>query len=174
MSEFWIQTYTGKKFDLLEPTEDMICIEDIAHHLSIENRYNGASKFAYSVAYHSILVCQNCEQKLEGLLHDASEAYIKDLSPRIKDLVSGYRDLEGVITDVIERKFLLTPHYGLIKEIDLRLAKTERLQLLLPTPAPWSDAYENARPFDHIEILNLTPSNVEQLFLKEFEKWRRN
>ena len=27
----WIQTYTGRKFDLLAPTADMICLRDIAH-----------------------------------------------------------------------------------------------------------------------------------------------
>ena len=36
MSKHWIQTYTGKRFDLLNPDLSDVCIEDIAHALSVD------------------------------------------------------------------------------------------------------------------------------------------
>lgn len=185
MSEFWIQTFTGKKFDLLEPDESMICIEDIAHHLSMENRFNGATKFPYSVGYHSILVCDKAyvEYKLEALLHDAHEAYTKDLPTPLKQLLRSrdfvYEQTANLIQDKINRKFdclysINSPLYLSILQVDLRMAKTEMQQLLTTQPEPWHTSIENAEPYLDIDILKLSAENVEQLFLKEYEKYRRN
>ena len=54
----WIQTYTGKAFDLLNPTPEMVEVTDIAHHLALINRFTGATAVPYSVAQHSVLVSQ--------------------------------------------------------------------------------------------------------------------
>ncbi len=54
----WIQTFTGKKFFPLTPDPELICIEDIAHSLSMQCRYNGHSKQFYSVAQHSVILSQ--------------------------------------------------------------------------------------------------------------------
>ncbi|PIV87005.1 phosphohydrolase, partial [Candidatus Kaiserbacteria bacterium CG17_big_fil_post_rev_8_21_14_2_50_51_7] len=50
MSTFWIQTYTGKVFDLAEPKEEMVDIVDIAHALSQMCRFTGHSDKPYSVS----------------------------------------------------------------------------------------------------------------------------
>lgn len=66
-------------------TESDINIHDIAVHLANECRYGGAVR--YSVAEHSILVSQLIKQssvRVYGLLHDAHEAYTKDLPSWIK------------------------------------------------------------------------------------------
>lgn len=188
MSEFWIQTFTGKKFDLLESDESMIDIIDIAHHLSIENRFNGATKFPYSVAYHSILVSSKCSttNKLEGLLHDAHEAYTKDLPTPLKRFLNIkfrnsfiYENLSNKIQNLIKTKFSCiysenSPIDINVKFVDLRMAKTEREQLLVEPPEPWHYSIENAEPYNDINILNLSAENVEDLFLKEYEKYRRD
>ena len=81
-----ITTYTGEDFTPLSPSENLICIEDIAHALSMMCRANGHFVRFYSVAQHSI----NCagEAKARGLsvkvqiaclLHDASEASLARL-----------------------------------------------------------------------------------------------
>lgn len=181
MSEFWIQTFAGKKFDLLEPTGDMICIEDIAHHLSILTRWVGATKFPYSVAEHSLMVAKYCseELKLEGLLHDAAEAYTNDFSYPFKKLMRHLEQVEidavvNQIQELIEYKFKLGfGHHDLIKVLDLRAAKTERNQLLLAPVEQYDTSYENAEPFKE-NILNLQWWNVEQLFLEMYEKYRRD
>ncbi len=92
MSEFWIQTYTGIKFDLLEPTIDMINIIDVAHHLATLNRFVGAARFPYSVGYHCILSCKHAPfgLELETLLHEIDEPYINDVSFPLKNLISDF------------------------------------------------------------------------------------
>lgn len=52
----WIQTYSGKKFEPLNPSIDSIDIIDIAHSLSMICRFNGHSQRFYSVAEHSSIV----------------------------------------------------------------------------------------------------------------------
>lgn len=187
MSKYIIPTFTGKLFDLLEPTEDMIDIRDIAHHLSIENRFNGATKFPYSVGYHSILVCQNCpeEFKLEGLLHDAAEAYCKDLTSPLKNLLKhhpqfgsqNYVSINGWIDDAICSKFNLMFTFECInkvKEVDLKMASTEVEQLLKWFPNEYWCHHKDITSYNDIEILKLSAENIEALFLKEYEKWKRD
>lgn len=188
MSNYYLSTFTGKIFDLANPTEDMICIEDIAHHLSIENRFNGATKFAYSVAYHSLLVCKFApeEYKLEALLHDAAEAYCKDLPLPLKQLLKNggelasynYYAIDILICGAIRSKFNLI-NASLcnitIKNIDLKMANTEIAQLLKYFPKEnWAHDYiKVGEETYNVDIMKLQPENVEELFLKEYEKYRR-
>lgn len=182
MSLFWVQTFTGKKFDLLEPTGDMIYIGDIAHQLSIENRFNGATKFPESVGYHSILVCKQApeELKLEALFHDAHEAYYKDLTSPLKQLLcrdsTYYRQYCAKFDCLVENKFGVlfnTENSKLIHEIDLRMAVTERDQLLSIKHPNWLiGGSDNLEPFP-IQILERNWRNVEVEFLDLYNKYRR-
>ncbi|MGC6233494.1 HD family hydrolase, partial [Hafnia paralvei] len=52
MNSPYIITFSGKAFNLIEPQREQIVIEDIAHALARENRFNGHTKAAYSVAQH--------------------------------------------------------------------------------------------------------------------------
>jgi len=94
--EPWIETYTGKKLYFLEPKPEQIDIEDIATALSNECRFGGHTKSFYSVAEHSILVATICPAPLAlvGLLHDASEAYLRDIASPIKQYLANYKELE--------------------------------------------------------------------------------
>lgn len=47
-----ITTYTGKHFDPTHPDEELICIEDIAHALSLLCRGNGHVRTFFSVGQH--------------------------------------------------------------------------------------------------------------------------
>jgi len=76
----FIQTYSGKRIDFENPDPDQIDIVDIAHGLSNLCRFSGQSKYFYSVAQHSFYVSLVCkENKLQALLHDATEAYMADV-----------------------------------------------------------------------------------------------
>lgn len=75
-------TFTGKVFDFDDISNNDICIEDIAHHLSLINRFTGATKTAYSVAEHCYRMSTEDlpGDPLSRLMHDAAEAFIGDLS----------------------------------------------------------------------------------------------
>ncbi len=111
-----IKTYTGIMFDPIEPDVDLIRIEDIAHALSMLCRANGHFRRFYSVGQHSI----NCmkEAKARGyslrvqlgcLLHDASEAYLSDVTRPVKHSLPKYLEIEKPLQDAIWEKFLNRP-----------------------------------------------------------------
>ncbi|WP_440344721.1 hypothetical protein, partial [Mycobacterium tuberculosis] len=50
----YIVTYTEKYFSTSNPRAEDICLEDIAHSLSMMCRFNSHSPVLYSVAQHSI------------------------------------------------------------------------------------------------------------------------
>jgi len=54
LPERYLSTYTGKKFFPFDPRPEQICIEDIAHGLSMLCRFSGQCPYFYSVAEHSI------------------------------------------------------------------------------------------------------------------------
>jgi hypothetical protein len=106
-------TYTGGKFTPLDPQLNEIHIEDIAHSLSLMCRANGHIDYFFSVAQHSL----NCaaEAKARGftvrvqlacLLHDASEAYISDITRPVKQYLPDYRKIELNLQSIIHEKFL--------------------------------------------------------------------
>jgi len=108
-----IVTYKGERFTPLDPDINQIHIEDIAHSLSLMCRANGHIDYFFSVAQHSI----NCavEAKARGctarvqlvcLIHDASEAYISDITRPVKYYLSEYKEIEKKLQDIIYIKFL--------------------------------------------------------------------
>lgn len=112
-----LYTFTGRKVDVVNPSDDQIKMEDIIHHLSNACRWTGACKHFYSVAQHTVLGTRALLEKGEigtakhFFLHDNSEAYMTDVSRTVKDLLSNYRPLEDKIQDVIYRKFLSDKEY---------------------------------------------------------------
>jgi len=139
--EPWIQTFTGKKFWLTDPKPETIHIEDIAHALAMICRYNGHTKTHYSVAQHSVIVSNLVpkELALSGLLHDAAEAYIGDLTKPYKDLIYGeYAEyIEEKITKAIYDKFNCRPYHfdsPEAKEADLQVLRAEALHVLSNQP----------------------------------------
>lgn len=108
-------TFTGRHFDPMQISAEDICIEDIAHALSLMCRGGGHLKYFYSVAQHSL----NCaaEAKARGwserlqlacLLHDASEAYLSDIIRPVKANLTGYLEIESRIMEKILEKFNLS------------------------------------------------------------------
>lgn len=102
-----IRLYSGKTVNIFGMTIEDIDIEDIARSLSRQCRYNGHSKGHISVAEHSVWVSCAVPEKfaLEGLLHDAAEAYVGDVTVPIKEMLPQFKDLEMRIWRVIAHKF---------------------------------------------------------------------
>lgn len=86
----WITTHSGRQVELCDPQPDQICIEDIAHALSLLCRFTGHVSTFYSVPQHSVLVSRACPPhlRLQGLLHDAQECYVGDWSTPLKASLS--------------------------------------------------------------------------------------
>lgn len=120
----WITTYTGRRVNLLEIRSEDVDILDIAHHLATINRWCGALREPISVAQHSVHVswmCRGTGMELEGLLHDASEAYLGDVTKWLKgsEAMRQYREIEDQIMGVISEKFGLTfPLPDVVEEAD--------------------------------------------------------
>lgn len=102
----YILTSSGKLINVIEPTEDMIDIEAIAHSLSLHTRFAGHTRKHYSVARHSIWVAKHSGKYfLEGLMHDATEAYLVDIPRPIKPFLINYKDIENKLMQVIFKKY---------------------------------------------------------------------
>lgn len=112
MSDY-ITTYTKKHFMPLNPIADDIDIADIAHALSLTVRANGHFPGFYSVAQHSIHCAREAMARKADprkvmlcLLHDASEAYIADVTRPLKKNFKDYQDAETKLQTAIYEKFI--------------------------------------------------------------------
>lgn len=171
--EPWIETFTGKKFYFLDPTDEQIDIRDIAHSLAFTCRYTGHSRRFYSVAEHSVFVSYLANDPLGGLLHDASESYITDIASPIKPHINNYKELEDMLMTRIAKKFGF--EYPLdpdIKDCDATQLKTEAKHLLKSGGIPWAHLYPTKRPHG-ITPNCWSPEEAEKKFLERFEEVRK-
>lgn len=167
----YIATSTGKHIDFVNITPDQICIEDIARGLSNECRFAGQLESFYSVAQHSVYVSQIVppEYALEALLHDAAEAYIKDIPSPLKAMLPDYKAVEKRIEAVIRENFGLPPamtvdvHYA-----DLVMLATEKRDFEIDPSSHWP-MLDSAPPHDDIIIQPLTPPQAYHQFMARFE-----
>ena len=162
-----IRTFTGKLVDPLNLQPADICIEDIAHHLSNEARFSGATRWHYSVAQHSIYVSFACEPEhaLHGLLHDAEEAYLKDIPSPLKytEEFRLYRDAANRAQRAIWQKYGLPDTVPSdVKAADIRTYLTESRDIM--SVAGTVDGYE---PYES-EIKRHKPYRIERVFLARF------
>jgi hypothetical protein len=164
MSTFML-TRSARRFDLAAPTPGMVSIEDIAWHLSLINRFTGATVRPYSVAEHSLLVTEILERSITptdhmllraALLHDAPEAYTNDLSSPMKRRVGeAWREAELPIVIAVERHFgtsqAMHQHAAAIHRADMIALATERRDLLAAHPDAWPDL-DGIEPVDWIDL----------------------
>jgi hypothetical protein len=99
-----ILTYTGRRVSLVTPRPEDICLQDITHSLARIGRYTGHGDHFISVAQHCVHVSRICPPTLarQGLLHDAAEAYVGDVSSPLKGMLLGVADLSHEWQTVLE------------------------------------------------------------------------
>lgn len=153
-----IQTYTGQMVDLVSPDPATLNLTDICHSLSTVNRFAGHTRFPVSVGAHSLMVARAAYAEsgkmidyVWGLLHDASEAYLNDVTRPIKHHagMAFYRECEANVMRVICEKFGLPPEEPpVVKRNDMRVLATERRDAHLHL-VPWElDSHPDFVPLD--------------------------
>lgn len=155
-----ILTLSGKQVDYLNPTVDMICIEDIARALSCESRFNGHTTDPYFVAQHSVICSQNVllPFALEALLHDATEAYMKDIPTPLKALLPEYKIIERRLDSVIRQAFGLPPTMSLeVHDADQRVLDAEMR------------SFTNHRQRNEFPLFPWETAECYRLFMSRFE-----
>ncbi len=142
----WQKMLSGRRLDLINPSPFDIEIEDIAHGLAFQARWNGQTvgNYTFSVANHSVLVEEifstenpNLDKKwsLVALLHDSPEYVIGDMISPVKAFIGdGYAQLEKSLLETIHVRFGLpakTPEniQKKIKNADKKAAWTEATQI---------------------------------------------
>lgn len=175
----YIRTYTGKKCWPCDPRPEDLDIKDIAHALSLICRFTGHVKQFYCVADHSIRVSDLCskENKLWGLLHDASEAYLADVARPIKrnpEFGAYYKTVEsGLMACVIEKFNLASPEPSEVKTYDNILLRTEQRDLMpLANDGPLEDnnRWKDGVPALPDKLVPRTSKESEELFLQRFQE----
>lgn len=184
MTNNWLCTNSGIKFDPFCPTPEMIEIADIAHGLAGTFRFGGQSDRWYTVAQHCVAVCGRFADVsttlcLWGLLHDAAEAYLWDVQRPIKanvyfrepnGLLTCFRKIERRILAAVAERFGL-PWHGIpaaVVEADDRELARERRELFSERQPDWPDlpavkAYPEP-------IVCWTPEQAERAFLERFSE----
>ena len=176
-----IQTSRGTIFYILDPRPEEIEIEAIAHALSQLVRFTGQIRKLYTVAQHCLQVSKivRPELALEGLLHDAAEAYVGDVVTPLKAMLPGYQVIEDRIHLAIASRFdLATDPVTLaeVKQADLIALSTEKRDLMVPMTVDefvlWSANGPLPEPLTP-EIEVLSPTVVRAAFLDRYERLKR-
>lgn len=172
-----ILTASKAYFDFTNPEAYNYHIEVIAAALSKLCRFTGHTRLFYSVAQHSVLVSHLVppEMALAGLLHDAPEAFLGDVSSPLKALLPEYKTLEHRVWQCIASSFDLSVELPAeVKHADMVALVTEEAQLMPPHDDIWFDGKYHAVPGLH--IVPQEPSIAESMFLRRYAELinRRN
>ena len=114
----YVITVRRRFVNLWDPHPSQITLGDIEHALSNQVRWSGHTPAFYSIAEHSVNVALFIESHTEaigtsplnvpllalhGLMHDAHEAYIGDISAPLEDLIAGSSEIPTAIDDIKDR-----------------------------------------------------------------------
>lgn len=102
-----LRLHSGKYIHVMNLQPGDVSIYDIAHNLSNECRFGGGTIDFFSVAEHSVmcsyLVPEN--EALDALMHDGSEAILRDIPSPIKPLLTNYKEIEHYIMMFLAGEF---------------------------------------------------------------------
>jgi hypothetical protein len=170
-------TNSGKKFYFHDVEKSYIDINDIAHALSHMNRFCGHTDFPYSVAQHSVLVYealkqQGFESRLDilahGLLHDASEAYLGDVTRPLKELLPEYKAIEDrVQKEIYKRLGMPALSEGALKIVDKYdeyVFRNEIGQVIT------SDVFEDYLVLREMKVEYINPIEAKRRYLKAYNE----
>lgn len=165
-----------KAYNPIEPTQEMVGIDVLAHVLSQQCRFAGHTNKFYSVAQHCVMVSVMCEEEdaMWGLLHDASEALIVDVPRPLKrhESFKFYMETEQKIMDVVCARYglQLTMPESVKAADDLALALEFRDLMHYPMREIIADSIFNCDLKQFTEINPLFPTDAKRVFLERFNQ----
>ncbi len=126
MQSPYVSTFLGNRFFLEQPRIDDVAIEDIAHGLAYQCRFNGQTKTFYSVAQHSLMVMSLVPEHIQfsALLHDAAEAYLGDMVKPLKNLFPEFSRIETRVMEIIGDRFCVD-----LTHLDARIKHADHIAL---------------------------------------------
>lgn len=164
---------SGRYFDLLDPDGSDFGIDDIAHALANVCRFTGHCRSFYSVAQHSVLVSHVVprEHAFAGLMHDAAEAFVGDVSKPLKVMLPDYQLIEDRIeAAVFARLGLPAKLPECVKHADRVLLRTEQRDLMFADRDVWTFTGDAQPLRGRIEPIG--PSEAKKAFLNRYFELR--
>lgn len=175
MSRIPVVTLHSGIVDVANLKESDINIYDIAHSLANQCRYNGYTAQFYSVAEHSCILAEYALRIYAGqehrynmaralLLHDATEAYIGDVTHHLKQALPGFMKLESKIMEVILEKYGILDFYNehekTISMLDKGICIDEMKAMKIPID-PWLSSYRAL----NVPVVGLLPRDAKVRFM---------
>jgi hypothetical protein len=162
----WIATASGRRYWPMDPRAEDVWLPDIAAALSKLCRFGGHTSRFYSVAEHSVLVSYVVPPHLalQGLMHDATEAYVVDVPRPLKRMLPDYQQAERLNWAAIAQ------HFGLPAELDPAVHEADNAVLfaekaaLMPNSPPWGWSV----PAADVKVQGAGPGWAERVFLSRF------
>ena len=165
----FVSTYTGRQFYPLAPIPEQIDIEDIAHGLAYQCRFNGQTRHFYSVAQHSLIVAGLVPSglRLAALLHDAAEAYMGDMVKPLKQLFPLFSEIEAKVMGAIGLRFGVSLFDDrAIKAADLIALAMEKRDLMPNSSEAWDSL--TGVVANPARIKRMSPPQAKAAFLSAF------
>jgi 5'-deoxynucleotidase YfbR-like HD superfamily hydrolase len=168
-----ILLFGGQYFSFVDPEHSRFSIADIAHALSHLCRFTGHVREFYSVAQHSVGVSYLVppEHALEGLLHDAPEAFLGDVAAPLKRLLPDYKALEHRVESAVLKRFgIAMPLSDCIKRADLIMLATEQRDLMPHHDDAWEwESISGIKPLD-VTLVAQSATEAREMFLRRFKQ----
>ncbi len=173
-------THSGRRIDLELFSEDDICLDDIAQHLTKICRYGAALPFNthYSVASHCMYLVKYAQREgfskdLQRLLlmHDAAEAYLGDIVSGLKHLLPDYKKIESHVEGIIYNKYGITCSEisiskAMCKALDTRILLDEAYWLMPDHEDHFREQLIDITPLSIIITSDLDLDYTKQCFLE--------
>ncbi len=175
----WILTNSGKQFHFDKFNPDDVCLQDIAHALSYQCRYNGHGHAFYSIAEHSMNIASYIMEEAirlgkdeqgkklvkQALLHDAAEAYCGDMVHPLKMLMPAFKQYEEELMGNILAKYGCSRKLAKkVKELDTRIMLNEK-RVLFPANTPRWELEDQWEPLPGVVIHCFTPDVIYPVYL---------
>ncbi|MFH0901695.1 MAG: hypothetical protein V2A73_13790 [Pseudomonadota bacterium] len=174
----WIQTYSGLRFNPLNPRIEDVKPIDIVTALGRAPRFAGHLAIAYPVASHAVMVSYEIEPELAlyGLHHNDTEAYLVDVPRPVKRQLPEYMEAEkrlsAMIYEALGLEELDRYEQEELDRADNAVLRWEAENLFVAGPTDhWSDRLPQMKRYvpDATWTMERTPAQATSMFVA---RWR--